>query len=284
MTYSIVARDSETGELGVAVQSRAFSVGPTVPWVEPGVGAVATQAQSERSYGPLGLALLRGGKTAQEALSGLVAADGDSAVRQVAIVAADGAVAVHTGDECMADAGHATGDGFSAQANMCRGLVWEAMADAYASARGPLVDRLLAALDAAEAAGGDFRGRQSAALLVRPGSGRPWESVSDLRVEDHADPLGELRRLARMAQAYRRINRAERDRARIAEDAGLPQLDRTTAALLDAASDGDLERARALLTPLLAAEPRWAGVVRWAARRGLVPDAEALLTSAGHDS
>ena len=277
MTYSIVARDAETGELGVAVQSRAFSVGAVVPWAEPGVGAVATQALGERSYGPLGLALLQAGKRPEQALAGLVAADDDSPVRQVAMISVDGTVAVHTGADCIPEAGHVAGDGFSAQANMCRAAVWEAMAETYTSAHAPLADRLLAALDAAEAAGGDFRGRQSAALIVCPAEGYRWDRVSDLRVEDHADPLAELRRLLGMEQAYRRINATEHDRARIAEEAGLPELDRTTAALFDAASDGDLERARSLLAPLIADEPRWAEVARWAARRGLAPDPERLL-------
>jgi uncharacterized Ntn-hydrolase superfamily protein len=277
MTYSIVAWQPETGELGVGVQSRAFGVGPSVPWAEPGVGAVATQAVTERSYGPLGLRLLRSGKTPEQALAGLLASDPGSDVRQVAIVGGDGSVATHTGAECIPDAGHLAGEGFSAQANMCRGPVWEAMAESFSSAGGSLAQRLLSALEAGDAAGGDFRGRQSAALLVRPAEGQPWDRVSELRVEDHADPLGELRRLLTMEEAYRRINRAERGRAAIAEQASLPELDVETARFLDAANEGDNAAARALLAPLIASEPRWEQVVRWLARRGSIPDAEVLL-------
>ena len=189
MTYSIVARDAETGELGVAVQSRAFRTGGAVPWAIAGVGAIATQSFTERSYGQLGLELLRAGKTPAEALAGLVAADADAAVRQVGIVDAEGRTAAHTGADCSPEAGHLTGDGYSVQSNIMRSAdVWPAMAEAFEAATGPLARRLLAALDAAEAAGGDWRGQQAAGLLVVPASGRPWERVSDLRVDDHPAP------------------------------------------------------------------------------------------------
>jgi uncharacterized Ntn-hydrolase superfamily protein len=203
MTYSIVARDPESGALGVAVQSHWFSVGPLVPWVEAGVGAVATQANVAVAYGPRGLDLLRSGRTAGEALAELVLADELAGVRQVAVVDAAGGVAVHTGAGCMAHAGHVAGDGFSCQANlMARADVWPAMASAFASSRGSFPRRLLAALDAAEAAGGDVRGRQSAALVVAPGRGERWERIVDLRVEDHPQPLAELRRLLTLHDAY----------------------------------------------------------------------------------
>jgi uncharacterized Ntn-hydrolase superfamily protein len=202
-TYSIVARDPETGAVGVAVQSHWFSVGSLVSWVEPGVGAVATQANVEVAYGPRVLALLRDGRPAAEALAELTAADALASVRQVAVVDAAGRVAAHTGAGCMPCAGHATGDGFSCQANMMAAAeVWPAMAGAFAAAGGSLPRRLLAALDAAEAAGGDVRGRQSAALLVAPATGEPWQRIVDLRVEDHPDPLAELRRLLGLHDAY----------------------------------------------------------------------------------
>src|SRR5215472_5271488 len=203
MTYSIVARDRETGALGVAVQSHWFSVGPLVPWAEPGVGAVATQANIEVSYGPRALDLLRAGRSAPETLAELVAADAHAEVRQVAIVDASGRVAAHTGPGCMPDAGHVTGDGFSCQANlMASAAVWPAMAAAFTSTPTPFARRLLAALDAAEAAGGDVRGRQSAAIVVVAGTGERWQRLVDLRVEDHPEPLAELRRLVLLRDAY----------------------------------------------------------------------------------
>ncbi len=199
MTYSIVARDPDTGELGVAVQSHYFSVGIAVPWVEAGVGAVATQAMVEVGYGPRGLELLRGGHSASEALATLVAADDGSEIRQVAIIDAAGGIAVHTGNRCIAAAGHRIGESYSAQGNMLKSdRVWSAAAAGFDEASGDLVARLLAGLDAAEDAGGDLRGRQSAALIVVSGerSAEPWKQVrADVRVDDHSDPLVELRRL-----------------------------------------------------------------------------------------
>jgi uncharacterized Ntn-hydrolase superfamily protein len=202
-TYSIVARDAETGELGVAVQSHWFSVGSIVSWAEPGVGAVATQSIAEPAYGPRLLGLLRAGQGPRDALDELLAADDQAHYRQVAVVNADGAVAVHTGDGCIPFAGHGEGEGFTTQANMMASEgVWPAMAEAFENAEGPLARRLLAALDVGEAAGGDVRGRQSAALVVAPAEGEAWQRTVELRVEDHADPLGELRRLLDLADAY----------------------------------------------------------------------------------
>jgi uncharacterized Ntn-hydrolase superfamily protein len=209
-TYSVVARDPITGDLGVAVQSHWFSVGSIVSWGEPGVGAVATQSIAEPAYGPRLLERLRDGQAPQGALDELLAADEQAAVRQVAVVDGSGAVAVHTGDGCIPYAGHVEGDGFSAQANMMAGPeVWPAMAEAFTAATGPLPHRLLATLDAAEAAGGDVRGRQSAALLVVPAEGEPWRRTVELRVEDHTSPLGELRRLLDLADAYAFADQAD---------------------------------------------------------------------------
>jgi uncharacterized Ntn-hydrolase superfamily protein len=202
-TYSIVARDPRTGELGVAVQSHWFAVGPIVPWVRAGVGAVATQSIAEPAYGPRALDALAGGARSREALDALLADDGQARFRQVAVVDAHGDVAVHTGEGCIAEAGDEAGAGFSAQANMmASAAVWPAMARAFDSAVGPLARRLLAALHAAEAQGGDARGRQSAALLVAPGTGEPWRRVVDLRVDDHPEPILELDRLLDLADAY----------------------------------------------------------------------------------
>jgi uncharacterized Ntn-hydrolase superfamily protein len=203
MTYSIVARDPHNGELGVAVQSHWFSVGPIVPWARPGVGAIATQANIEVSYGPRALELLQSGSSAPDALSRLLSEDAGAAGRQVAIVDAAGRVAAHTGTSCIPFAGHATGDGVSCQANiMAAERVWPAMLETFAATDGPLTQRLLDVLDAAEVAGGDIRGRQSAAILVVAAEGNWWESAISLHVEDHPDPLAELRRLVGLHGAY----------------------------------------------------------------------------------
>jgi uncharacterized Ntn-hydrolase superfamily protein len=206
LTYSIVARDKKTGEFGVAVQSHYFQVSPAVPWALAGVGAVATQSRVNLSYGPLGLELLQAGYTAEQALRALTAGDPRAEVRQCAIVDAEGNVAAHTGSKCIPAAGHTLGDGFSCQANLMeKDTVWDAMAEAYTTTDAPLPERMMAALEAAEAEGGDIRGKQSAAMLVvaGTGTGRPWnDRIIDLRVEDAAEPLPELRRLLRIKRAY----------------------------------------------------------------------------------
>ena len=209
-TYSIVARDPATGELGVAVQSHWFSVGAMVPWAEAGVGAVATQSFVDPSYGPLGLAVMKAGRTAPEALAALLAADSGREVRQVGMVDAKGNVATHTGKLDIPAAGGQAGHQYVVQANLMeKPTVWPAMARAYEAARGDLAERLLAALDAAQAEGGDIRGRQSAAILVvkATSSGRPWaDKIFDLRVEDHKEPLLELRRLVGVQRAYNHMS------------------------------------------------------------------------------
>jgi uncharacterized Ntn-hydrolase superfamily protein len=211
VTYSIVARDPDTGELGVAVQSHWFSVGSVVSWARPGVGAVATQANAEVAYGPRALDLLGAGAGAGEALARLVSEDPGAATRQVGVVGDDGTVAVHTGEQCVPFAGHVIGDGFSCQANMMASeAVWSAMAEAFTSARGRLSERLLDALDAGERAGGDVRGRQSAALLVVPPEGESWATVVSLRVDDDPEPLRELRRLFVLHDAYELATESER--------------------------------------------------------------------------
>ena len=214
MTYSIVARDKDTGELGVAVQSHYFQVGPVVPWAIAGVGAVATQSMVNVSFGPLGLEYLKGGYSAEQALKSLLAGDTQPESRQVAIVDANGNVATHTGPKCIPAAGHRTGEGFSVQANLMeKDTVWDAMFHAYTSSREPLAERMMAALEAAEAEGGDIRGKQSAAMLIVTGkpTGRSWEDrVIDLRVEDAPDPNAELRRLLRVKRAYMALQDGER--------------------------------------------------------------------------
>ncbi len=265
MTYSIVARDPDTGELGVAVQTRSFAVGAAVPWAEPGLGAVATQSFTERSYGPLGLELLRIGRTPEEALAGLVAADAHHQVRQVGMVDAEGRAAAHTGEHCIPEAGHLPGDGFTVQANMMRSAdVWPAMAEAFRTAPGSLPQRLLAALDAAEAAGGDFRGRQAAAMLVVEGepSGKPWDArVIDVRVDDHPDPVAELRRLVTLAEGYRRLNRVSgnvsAEEVEAARAAGVAEDHLEWSSVAAAWRAGDLQEARRRLDVLVRREGRW---------------------------
>ncbi len=211
-TYSIVARDPKTGELGVAVQSHWFSVGSVVPWAEAGVGAVATQSLVDPAYGPLGLTMMRTGRSAPDALKSLVAGDSGRDLRQVAMIDAAGRVAAHTGPKCIQPAGQVVDEAaqFSVQANlMANERIWPAMARAYREATGDLADRMVAALEAAEAAGGDIRGRQSAALLVVAAepTGKSWvDRRFDLRVEDHPQPVEELKRLVRLQRAYLHMN------------------------------------------------------------------------------
>ncbi|MDT4899009.1 MAG: hypothetical protein QOH25_4086 [Acidobacteriota bacterium] len=209
-TFSIVARDPATGELGVAVQSHWFSVGQLVPWVEAGVGAVATQSFVDPSYGKLGLDLMRAGKSAPDALKALLAGDEGRDVRQVAMIDAQGHVDAWTGGKDIQAAGHFVGKDYSVQANlMMNDKVWPAMSRAFETTKGDLAERMLAALDAAQEAGGDIRGRQSAALVVVAGkpTGKPWaDRIFDLRVDDHPEPLKELRRLVTLNRAYNHMN------------------------------------------------------------------------------
>jgi len=209
-TFSIVARDPATGELGVAVQSHWFSVGPIVPWAEAGVGAVATQSFVDPSYGKNGLDLMRAGKSAPDALKDLLEKDEGREVRQVAMIDAQGRVDAWTGKNDIQAAGHIVGKNFSVQANlMLNEKVWPAMARAFENTKGDLADRMLAALDAAQAVGGDIRGRQSAAIVVVTGkpTGLAWKDRTfDLRVDDSPQPLLELRRLVKLQRAYNHMN------------------------------------------------------------------------------
>ena len=212
-TYSIVALDEETGQLGVAVQSHWFSVGTVVPWAKAGVGAVATQSIAEPSYGPKGLALMEQGIPADEALQSLLAKDLGAAVRQIAMVDAQGNVGVHTGSRCIRYAGYKTGKYYSVQANiMEKPTVPNAMAEAFENSKGDLAERMLAALEAAEEEGGDLRGRQSAAMLVVSGepTGDSWKDrIVDIQIGDDTDPLGELRRLLNISKAYHHAQKGD---------------------------------------------------------------------------
>ena len=209
-TFSIVARDPATGELGVAVQSHWFSVGSIVTWAEAGVGAVATQSFVDPSYGKNGLDLMRAGKSAPDTLKELLEKDEGREVRQVAMIDAQGRVDAWTGKNDIQAAGHIVGNNFSAQANlMLNDKVWPAMARAFENTKGDLAERMLAALDAAQEVGGDIRGKQSAALIVVTGkpTGQAWKDRTfDLRVDDSPQPLVELRRLVKLQRAYNHMN------------------------------------------------------------------------------
>ncbi len=254
-----------------------------MPWAIAGVGAVATQSRVEVRYGPLGLEHMRAGYPAGQALAAVMAGDPEPEVRQVAMVDGTGRVGVHTGRRCIPEAGHRTGNGYSVQANlMLRATVWDAMAEAFEQAAGPLAERMLATLDAAEAEGGDIRGKQSAALIVVAGipSGRPWEDrLIDLRVEDHHEPLIELRRLLRLKRAYQSLRDA---------DLALQRGDKQGAAVLRAralefgpdlielrfwvalgmAGSGDMQRSVAILQDVVSQDRTWLETMRRLPRSG----------------
>jgi uncharacterized Ntn-hydrolase superfamily protein len=292
-TYSIVARDPQTGELGVAVQSHWFSVGTAVSWAEAGVGAVATQSFTNKSFGIRGLDLLRKGLSAQQALDSLLSNDEGRDVRQVAIVDTMGRVATHTGRLCIESAGHLQGQGYSVQANMMlNGTVPSVMAKAFEESAGkPLPERLLLALEAAQKAGGDIRGQQSAALLIVPArsQNRPWEERSvDLRVDDDPKPLQELRRLYKVHTAYQHMNngdlaveRSDMNTAMKEYSAAMKMLPGNqemvywTAVTL--VNNGQLTRALPLFKKVFAKNPNWRELTRRLPRVNLLGVSEAEL-------
>ena len=291
-TYSIVARDADTGELGVAVQSHWFSVGSMVSWAEPGVGAVATQSFIDPNYGPLGLQLMRAGKTAAEALAALLAIDEYANVRQIGMIDANGVVANHTGDSSIADHCDIAADNYSVQANMMwKPTVCEAMAAAFEAADGDLAERMMVALEAAQGEGGDIRGKQSAAMLVvnNDRSQPAWGGrVIDLRVEDHAEPLAELRRLVTMNKAYNLMNAGDEymmlgeiDNAVVAYGGAeklVPDSHEMifwhAATLADA---GKIDEAMPLFAKAFAMWPRWREIIPRLPASGLLPDDPELI-------
>ena len=293
-TYSIVARDAETGEMGVAVQSHWFSVGSVVPWAEAGVGAVDTQSLVDPSYGLLGLAHMRAGRSAPNALSSLVAGDDGREVRQVAMIDAKGNVDAFTGDNCIADAGHIVdqSEQFSVQANlMANDNVWPAMADAYRNTNGELVDRMLAALQAAQDTGGDIRGKQSAALLIvnAERTGKPWiDRKFDLRIEDHPEPIKELNRLVRLQRAYHHMNagdvaiehehfhKAAKEYA-AAEKLAPEIVEVSFWRAVTLVSSDKVEKALPVFRRVFEREPVWAEVVPRLVKSGLLPDDDELI-------
>lgn len=268
VTYSIVARDPQTGELGVGVQSQAFNTGAGVPWARPGVGAIATQSFTDRRYGYRGLELLAAGRSAQAALDELLEPDDDRDFRQVAILDAAGRSAQWTGAHCVSACGHVAGDGWAAQGNMLAADAWHAMGAAFEAADGPLALRLLAALDAAEAAGGDWRGTGGAAIVVVPAEGDPWLRVVDIRVEDRSLP--ELRRLVELSLNYRAGSRE-----------GVPPSYVKFLALLDAAKAGHVAAGRDALAALEAEHPKWRDFARSYARH---PEGRGMADILGDDA
>ena len=297
VTYSIVALDRDTGELGVAVQSRWLAAGAVVPWARPGVGAVATQSFVDARYGHAGIELLAGGRTPEAALAELIAADTDPGVRQVGMVDATGRTAAHTGSDCVAAAGHLTGSGVTVQANMMeRATVWPAMLAAYEGADGDLADRLLAALRAAETEGGDVRGRQSAGLLVVPGNpdAKPWDVRFDVRIDDHRDPLDELERLVSVARGYEALDEAFEALAVGEVEAAAAFTERAAALAPDddqirlwhavtVFDAGDEARGRKLYRSALAVEPRAGEHLRRFAAAGQLPGRERLVDALARD-
>jgi uncharacterized Ntn-hydrolase superfamily protein len=288
VTYSIVARDPASGRFGVGIQTAWPFVGSTCPWVESGVGAVSTQSFTEIAHGPNGLALLRSGRGAADVLASLIDADPGREVRQVGIVDADGGSASWTGESCVAAAGHVTADGVAIQANMMeRPAVWPAMLAAWQAPAVSFVDRLLAALRAAEREGGDIRGRQSAALVVSGTPDEPaWTRQYDIRVDDHRAPLDELERLVRLHLGFDALDRFEElGRAGDDEGAGRAGEEATRLAPGDGqvlvwraiglATGGMLEPARAMLAEATTENPRWPEFVRRLAASGAQPEVAA---------
>ena len=296
MTYSIVARDPETGRFGVAVQSHYLGVGPVVPWLEAGVGAVATQASVNISFGPLGLELLRAGRSAEEVVAALVASDAQAKVRQLGVVDVHGGAAAHTGSDCIPACGHIVGEGFTVQGNLLeRDTCWPAMATAYRAALAegaPFVERLLRAMEAAEGEGGDVRGRQSAAIMVASADLQQaaWRGrLLDMRIEDHPDPVPELRRIVTMQLAYNLLD-DEGDAANAGKTgaeryAEARQLSPEAYELcfwkgVELATGGDLEAGRSELAIAFAADTRWRTTLQHLAdgrREGVTPELAAKL-------
>lgn len=291
-TYSIVARDAQTGELGVAVQSHWFAVGAGVVWAEPGIGAVATQSFMDPAYGALGLELMRAGKSADQALSSLLAGDEFASARQVGMVDAAGTVANHTGVHAIAEYCDLAGDGYTVQANiMWKPTVCRAMATAFETADGDLAERMMVALEAAESEGGDARGRQSAAMLVVSGDRAlpAWGGrIIDLRIEDHREPLVELRRLLTMNRAYNLMNEGDEHMTAGAMDNAVEAY-RAAEALVPGnhemvfwhaatlAAAGDVDAAMPLFEKAFAAWPKWRELLTRLPAAGLLPDDPALL-------
>jgi uncharacterized Ntn-hydrolase superfamily protein len=293
MTYSIVARDPATGRFGIAVQSHYLGVGPVVPWLEAGVGAIATQAQVDISFGPIGLELLRNGRTAEQTVAALLASDPTPQVRQLGVVDGEGHAFAHTGTDTIPAAGHLIGEGFTVQGNLLeRDTCWPAMKTAYESATAeglPFSERLLRAMEAAEGEGGDVRGRQSSAIMIVEGTLQPvpWKGrVLDARVDDHSDPVPELRRLVDLYEAYDLL---DPEKATVSEAEGYAEARRRAPEAyelvfwmgIEHAKRGEIDDARRELAIAFAADARWRTTLRHladAGREGMNPEMAAKLT------
>ncbi len=292
MTYSIVARDPATARLGVAVQSHYLGVGPVVPWLEPGVGAIATQARVDIAFGPIGLELLRNGRGAEQVVAALLASDATPEVRQIGVVDTLGQAAAYTGTETIPAAGHLVGDGFTVQGNLLeRDTCWPAMARAYEAALAedlPFSERLLRALEAAEAEGGDVRGRQSSAIVIVEGALQPnaWKGrVLDARVDDHPDPVPELRRIVNLYEAYALFDPDQTD---LGEAEAYAEARRRAPEAMELvfwmgiehAKRGEIAEARRELAIAFAADARWRTTLQHLAdanREGMSPELAAQL-------
>ena len=291
-TYSIIALSDDLSEIGVAVQSHWFAVGAVCPWVVPGVGAIATQSMVEISYGPKGMALLRSGVNTAQALASLISEDEGRDLRQVAMISANGSVATHTGTRCIAEAGHQIGKNYSVQANMMLvNTVWPSMAQAFENASGNLAERLFAALLAAENQGGDIRGKQSAAIMVAENvlDDSPWKHfTTNLRVDDHSDPIGEIRRLMDLEKAYALMNAGDE----LMSDREVDKANEkyTHAAMLAPGNDelpfwqavtlsetGNLDQALPIFKRIFSNNPDWARLIQRLPASGLLPDDPDLL-------
>jgi len=286
-TYSIVARDATTGDMGVAVQSHWFSVGSIVTWAEAGVGAIATQSFVNPAYGPRGLDLMRSGLSAEEALKALLLVDEGRDVRQIAFVDVNGTVAAHTGAKCIEAAGHHIGDGYSVQANMMlNDRVVPAMAKAYESTEGDLADRLMAALEAAQGSGGDIRGKQSAAMLIVKGeaTGQSWaDRVLELRIEDHPSPIAELKRLLTVHRAYEHMNAGDLAVEHNDLDGAMAEYSRAAELLpgnveveywaaVTLATSGSVKKALPMFERVFAADSNWIELTKRLHKPGIIPD------------
>jgi len=291
-TYSIIALSDDLSEIGVAVQSHWFAVGAVCPWVVPGVGAIATQSMVEISYGPKGMALLRSGVNTAQALASLISEDEGRDLRQVAMISANGSVATHTGTRCIAEAGHQIGKNYSVQANMMLvNTVWPSMAQAFENTSGNLAERLFAALLAAENQGGDIRGKQSAAIMVAENvlDDSPWKHfTTNLRVDDHSDPIGEIRRLMDLEKAYALMNAGDE----LMSDREVDKANEkyTHAAMLAPGNDelpfwqavtlsetGNLDQALPIFKRIFSNNPDWARLIQRLPASGLLPDDPDLL-------
>jgi uncharacterized Ntn-hydrolase superfamily protein len=286
-TFSIVARDTQTGQMGLAVQSHWFAVGSLCPWAEAGVGAIATQSLVDPGYGVLGLQLLRSNRSAEETLTELLSRDENRENRQVGIVDSNGHIATHTGKNCIAEAGQVSGSGWSVQANMMKNSsVWPAMAKAFEVSSGDLADRLMNALTAAQEQGGDIRGKQSAAMLIVDSqkTDKPWEHVLfNIRVDDHPDPLIELQRLIKIQRAYHLMNEGDEllgkkdfenamQKYQAAEKFA-PQIDEIPFwVAVTLADSGNLEEALPIFKRVFGINPDWVETVKRLPRAGFLKD------------